>query len=171
MGCVTPLGCSVESLWRGLLSGASGVRTLEDPAVRSLDLSVRVAASVVRGTDVARGEFDVATAVPRAVVGQTSAFIHFALAAADQALKAARWQADTDARAERTGVAFGSGIGCVDESAAAGIILKEKGKRGLSAYSIPKLLVNLAAGQISQERANRSEFDRDEQLGHSRFDR
>jgi len=57
---------------------------------------------------------------------------------------------DAETASDRTGVCMGSGIGCVEESAEAGRALANKGKKGLSAYSIPKLLVNLAAGQISQ---------------------
>jgi 3-oxoacyl-[acyl-carrier-protein] synthase II len=150
MGCVTPLGCNTEKLWTNLIAGKSGVRRIDDPAITSLELAPTVAASVRRGTNKDEGEFDLATMVPKAVVAQSSPFIHFALAAAQQAITQSGWIASSDHAAERTGVAFGSGIGCVDESAQAGMMLKEKGKKGVSAYSIPKLLVNLAAGQISQ---------------------
>jgi 3-oxoacyl-[acyl-carrier-protein] synthase II len=149
LGCVTPLGCTPGQLWQRLLAGETGVRTITDPAVTALELSCKVAADVRRGTDRAAGEFDLAVAVPKEIRSQTSPFIHFALSAAAQALTHSGYSITSTAQAERSGVAFGSGIGCVEESASAGLAMKEKGKRGLSAYSIPKLLVNLAAGQIS----------------------
>ena len=179
LGCVTPLGCGAELLFRRLMAGETGVARIEDPAVTKLDLTPRVAAWVRRGKDEARGEFDVNKWVPRSVLQQTSPFIHFAMAAANMALQDAHYSllppsastaaaadasstsplplplplppgVSAEAAADRTGVCMGSGIGCADEIADAGIALAAKGKKGISAYSIPKLLVNLAAGQISQ---------------------
>lgn len=174
LGCVTPLGCGADQLFRRLLAGESGVARVVDPAITKLDLAPTVAAWVRRGSDAFAGQFDPAAhGVPRAVMAQTSPFIHFAMAAANMALVDAKYSTiaaaaggsgsapgsavlplppgrDPDHAADRTGVCMGSGIGCVDESAEAGIALAARGKKGLSAYSIPKLLVNLAAGQISQ---------------------
>lgn len=157
---MTPLGSGVggEQLFRRLMAGETGVATLTDPAITKLDLAPRVAAWVRRGTDEAAGQFDASRWVPRAVSSQISPFIQFAMASANMALQDARYSLkdgglppgrDPELAADRTGVCMGSGIGCVDESADAGMALAAKGKKGLSAYSIPKLLVNLAAGQIS----------------------
>ena len=150
MGCVTPLGSSIPQLWSRIVNSESGVRRITDSEINKLELAATVAAQVRRGTNTADGEFDLAASVPKSVLSQSSPFIHFALAATQQALDQSNWKISNDHDAARTGVAFGSGIGCIDESAHAGLMLKEKGKRGVSAYSIPKLLVNLAAGQISQ---------------------
>lgn len=149
MGCVTPLGCSIHHLWSNLLNGSSGIRRITSPDITKLSLSATVAGNVQRGSNKDLGEFDLSKDVPRSIVTQTSPFIHFAIASATQALEQANWKITNEHDAKRTGVAFGSGIGCVEESAQAGMALNEKGKKGVSAYSIPKLLVNLAAGQIS----------------------
>ena len=190
LGCVTPLGCGADLLFRRLLAGDSGVARVVDPAITKLDLAPNVAAWVRRGSDAKAGQFDPAAhGVPRAVMAQTSPFIHFAMAAANMALADAKYATnsaaspdtaasaaatggsassvlplppgrDPDHAADRTGVCMGSGIGCVDESAEAGIALAARGKKGLSAYSIPKLLVNLAAGQISQSQTQQGRASR-----------
>jgi len=159
LGCVTPLGCGADLLFSRLMAGHTGVAPIVDPAITKLDLAPRVAAWIRAGSDEQAGQFDVAKWVPRSVLSQTSPFIHFAMGAASMALQDARYDLtpsnlppgrDAETASDRTGVCMGSGIGCVEESAEAGRALANKGKKGLSAYSIPKLLVNLAAGQISQ---------------------
>jgi 3-oxoacyl-(acyl-carrier-protein) synthase len=81
----------------------------------------------------------------------TSPFIHFALAAAQEALTQAGWVSAqlSDEQRERTGVAIGSGIGSVEESYEAGHTLHTEGVRRASPHGIPRLLINLAAGQVS----------------------
>jgi 3-oxoacyl-[acyl-carrier-protein] synthase II len=51
---------------------------------------------------------------------------------------------------DRIGVCIGNSIGCVEEIGAAHTKVQEKGGKGAGAYSLPKLLVNLAAGHITQ---------------------
>jgi 3-oxoacyl-[acyl-carrier-protein] synthase II len=86
---------------------------------------------------------------------QLSPFEIFAAVAADAALAdASIIPADmTEDQRDRTGVAIGSGIGCVEETAAAARTLTHDGPRGgprrLSPYTLPKMLANLAGGQVS----------------------
>lgn len=85
----------------------------------------------------------------------TSPFIHYGISSSREALLDANYNTSnlTDEQRFRTGICFGSGIGCVDESASAGYLLNTSLKshpiRSLSPYSIPKLLINLCAGHIS----------------------
>ena len=47
------------------------------------------------------------------------------------------------------GVALGSGIGQLDEIAAAALLYRDKGARALGPFFVPRTLINLAAGHIS----------------------
>ena len=51
---------------------------------------------------------------------------------------------------DRFGVCIGSSIGCVEEIGSAHVKVQDKGGKGAGAYSLPKLLVNLAAGHLTQ---------------------
>ena len=76
-------------------------------------------------------------------------FIHFAMAAADEAYKDCGYvPADANAR-ERFGVMIGSGIGGLNEIYETSVVLHEKGPRRVSPFFIPKSLINLASGQVS----------------------
>ena len=76
-------------------------------------------------------------------------FIHFAIAAATQAVEDAGWVPENEHQRQRTGVLIGSGIGGLPSIEAATLLLHEKGPRRLSPFFIPSCLINLAAGQVS----------------------
>ena len=54
-----------------------------------------------------------------------------------------------DAQRRRTGVCIGTGIGSVEESVSQGALLASRGRRAVSAYSVTRLLPNMASGQVS----------------------
>ena len=78
-----------------------------------------------------------------------SPFIHFALAAADEALRSSGWQPADERALERAGVAIGSGIGSLADIVDASTALAARGHRRVSPHFVPKMLVNMAAGQVS----------------------
>jgi 3-oxoacyl-[acyl-carrier-protein] synthase II len=59
-------------------------------------------------------------------------FIHFAIAAADQAIADSGWKAETEEQKYRTGVMMGSGIGGLPSIERTVIQMKEKGIRKIS---------------------------------------
>ena len=75
-------------------------------------------------------------------------FIHLALAAADEAMKASGLQV-TPEISERVGVHIGSGIGGFDVIEREHISLLNGGPRKISPFFIPAAIVNLAAGHVS----------------------
>ena len=75
-------------------------------------------------------------------------FIHFALAAADEAMKSSGLQV-TPENAECVGVHIGSGIGGFDVIEREHRALLEGGPRKISPFFIPAAIVNLAAGHVS----------------------
>lgn len=140
LGVVTGLGHSVGPFWSGLLEGKSGVGplTLFDTAAFKVHFGGQV-----RDWD------------PDALFGHKEArrldrFAQFALVAGEQAVA----DAGLDFRkppvpSERCGVFIGSGIGGLNEFEEQYRTFMEKGPRQISAFTIPKLMVNAASGQLS----------------------
>ncbi|CAM9687779.1 unnamed protein product [Laminaria digitata] len=61
------------------------------------------------------------------------------------------WSARTDAEKDRAGVAIGSGIGSLEDTADAYRTLESRGYRRLTPHFIPRILINLAAGHVAIE--------------------
>jgi 3-oxoacyl-[acyl-carrier-protein] synthase II len=76
-------------------------------------------------------------------------FIHFAMGAADEAIKMSGFPLDTEAQRTRAGVMIGSGIGGLPAIEETAKIMFEKGPRRVSPFFIPACLINLASGQVS----------------------
>src|ERR1700747_1820167 len=75
-------------------------------------------------------------------------FIHFAIAAADEAMKRSGLKI-TPENDERVGVHIGSGIGGFDIIPRGHTAFFEGGPPKISAFFIPAAIINLAAGQVS----------------------
>jgi 3-oxoacyl-[acyl-carrier-protein] synthase II len=75
-------------------------------------------------------------------------FIHFALAASEEAMKHSGLEV-TDDIADRVGVHIGSGIGGFDVIEREHTALMQGGPRKISPFFIPASIVNLAAGHVS----------------------
>jgi 3-oxoacyl-[acyl-carrier-protein] synthase II len=147
MGLVSPLGSGVETVWRRLLAGRSGVRNLPDEVVA--DLATRVGGAVPTLAEDAEAGFDPDRATPPKEQKKMDRFILFAMEAARQALEQAGWQAlDANAQ-ERTATIIGSGVGGFGAIADAVRTTDSRGPRRLSPFTIPSFLVNLAAGHVS----------------------
>ena len=135
---VTALGNNARDTWEGLMEGRSGVATID--RFDTTNFSTTIAAQV-------RG-FDPAQYVEKKEVKKMDLFIHYALAASDEAVAHAALKITEDI-SDRVGVYIGSGIGGF------GIIEREhetlltQGPRRISPFFIPSSIVNLAAGQVS----------------------
>jgi len=145
LGLVTPLGIGLKNVWSSLLASNSAVTRITAanfPAISALDLPSKVCAPLP-------ATFSLNDYVPASLQPSTSPFIHYALTAAHLALADSNYAPTTVQQLERTGVCIGSGIGSVEEPVVQHTLLSTKGRRGTSPYAIPRLLVNLAAGQVS----------------------
>jgi 3-oxoacyl-[acyl-carrier-protein] synthase II len=138
MGLVTPLGVGNEPNWTALVEGRSGI----GPITRfdASQFPVRIAGEV-------RG-FDPAEFIDRKDLKKMDLFIQYAVAATEFALRDAGYRVDP-ARADRTGVLIGSGIGGLPSIERQHRAFLEDGVRKISPFFIPGLIVNLAAGQVS----------------------
>ncbi|KAM3697080.1 hypothetical protein ACJW31_06G085800 [Castanea mollissima] len=160
-GMVTPLGCGVETTWKSLIEGGCGIRAItpEDIKMNSFDretqlhtfdqLTSKVAAIVPCGTN--PGEFNQDLWLNSKEHRSIARFIGYALCAADEALKDAKWVPSEQEQKERTGVSIGGGIGSITDILDAAQMICEKRLRRLSPFFIPRILINMASGHVSMK--------------------
>lgn len=147
MGVVSPLGCGTEIVWQRLLAGQSGIRVLPDEIVD--DLPAKIGGQVPTLAEDPDAGFDPDKAVAPKDQKKMDRFIEFAMAAADEAIAHAGWQADDLEKLERTATVIGSGIGGFPSIAHAVRTTDSRGPKRLSPFTVPSFLVNLAAGHVS----------------------
>jgi 3-oxoacyl-[acyl-carrier-protein] synthase II len=146
LGIVSPLGCGVETNWRRLVAGEHGFRRIDMFEVD--DLACQIAAIIPRG-DGSSGSFKADDWFDPKEQRKVDDFIIYGTAAATQALADAGWKADTEEKAEATGVLIGSGIGGLGGIYETSITLKEKGPRRVSPFFVSGRIINLVAGYVS----------------------
>jgi len=138
LGLICALGNKTEEVWRNLLAGTSGVgRITQFDASKH---ACQIAAEVKN--------FDPLQFIEKKEVKKMGRFIHFALAAAEEAMCMSGLQV-TSENAEMVGVHIGSGIGGFDIIEREHTALMEGGPRKISPFFIPAAIVNLAAGHVS----------------------
>jgi 3-oxoacyl-[acyl-carrier-protein] synthase II len=138
LGATTPIGADVDSTWKALLAGQSGVRLLTEDW-REL-LPVHFAARVAT---------EPADQMERVEMRRLDRSEQFALIASREAWKDAGSPDDIDK--ERLGVVIASGIGGVITLLDQFDNLKEKGARGVSPHTVPMLMPNGPAANVGLE--------------------
>lgn len=146
LGAVTPLAAGVTPTWRRLIAGESGVGA--NSRFDTDGWKCRIAGLVPTRAEAADG-FDPEAAVEPRELRRTDLFIHYAMAAADEALAQAGWRPESDAERTRTATIIATGVGGVPAITAASEIVRTGGARRLSPFVVPSFLPNLAAGQVS----------------------
>jgi 3-oxoacyl-[acyl-carrier-protein] synthase II len=138
LGLICGLGNTSPEVWSNIVAGKSGVTkiTLFD----AVNFACQIAAEVKN--------FDPLNFVEKKEVKKMGRFIHFALAAADEAMKMSGLQV-TPENAHRVGVHIGSGVGGFDIIEREHAALLSGGPRKISPFFIPAAIVNLAAGHVS----------------------
>ena len=140
LGLICGVGNTTEEVWANLLAGKSGIARITDFNDDIEKYACKIAAQVKN--------FDPLNFVDKKEAKKMARFIHLALAAADEAMKASGLQV-TDELAERVGVHIGSGIGGFDIIEREHKNCLEGGPRRISPFFIPAAIVNLAAGHVS----------------------
>jgi 3-oxoacyl-[acyl-carrier-protein] synthase II len=138
MGLVCGVGNTAPEVWDGLLAGKSGMA--EITAYDLTGHSVRFAAEVKN--------FDPHVFVEKKEARKMGRFIHFAMAAAQEAMQHSGLQV-TPENSETIGVHIGSGIGGFDVIEREHIAMLNGGPRRISPFFIPASIINLAAGHVS----------------------
>jgi 3-oxoacyl-[acyl-carrier-protein] synthase II len=132
------VGNTTEDVWRNLLAGKSGVGRITQ--FDASKFACQIAAEVKN--------FDPLQFIEKKELKKMGRFIHLAMAAADEAMKASGLEV-TDEISTRAGVHIGSGIGGFDVIEREHLNLIHGGPRKISPFFIPAAIVNLAAGQVS----------------------
>jgi 3-oxoacyl-[acyl-carrier-protein] synthase II len=138
VGLITPLGTGVEKNWEALMAGRSGVGLIT--RFNTDDFASRIAGEV--------RDFDPLDWIEKKDIRKMDLFIQYAVATAAQAMEQCGLKID-DSNAERVGVLIGNGIGGLLTIEENHISFLETRLKRITPFFIPKLLSNLAPGQIS----------------------
>jgi 3-oxoacyl-[acyl-carrier-protein] synthase II len=141
MGVLTPIGNDVDTFWRNLLNGVSGIDCITTFDATAYDCRI---AGEVRGfepKDYFKNPKD---------IRRTDRYAHLAMAAAKMAMKDSGVDLEKVNR-QRFGAIISSGIGGLKTLEDQHSILLNKGPSRVSAFTIPMLISNMASGLISME--------------------
>ena len=138
MGIISPVGNDLESAWRQVVAGESGIGPITDFDVSQF--STRFGGSI--------RNFDASQYVPAKDLKKMDPFIHFGIAAATQAVEHSGLR-DSGYSLDRIGVAIGSGIGGIGTIEANHARLQEGGPRKLSPFFVPASIINMISGHVS----------------------
>jgi 3-oxoacyl-[acyl-carrier-protein] synthase II len=137
---VTSLGCDVSDVWTRICNGDSGISPIE--RFDCSEVRVRFGGEIKDFDPQSLMDIDGKTL--RRIVR----FSQFALVASDQAVRQAGLQFE-NMDVTRCGVVIGSGIGGLEEIEDQHSRLFDQGPERVSAFMIPKLIVNAASGNVS----------------------
>jgi len=140
LGAVTPIGNNVPEFWESLTGGRSGAAPITrfDPSQHATHFACEV-----------KG-FKIEEYIHPREAKRMDPFCHYAIAAAEQALKDSGINLETVNR-DRIGVIMGSGIGGISIFEAQCRELEDGGPRRLSPFFIPTMISDIAAGHISMK--------------------
>jgi 3-oxoacyl-[acyl-carrier-protein] synthase II len=141
MGVVTPVGNDLETFWRNLRNGVSGIGRIQAFDTSAFDCQI---AGEVRDFD-PKNYFKNSKDVRR-----TDRYTHLAMAAAKMALEDSGVDLEKTDR-QRFGAIVSSGIGGLKTLEDQHTTLLNKGPGRVSAFTIPMLISNMASGLISME--------------------
>lgn len=137
LGAVTPVGNTVESFWQGLVEGKNGISFIT--RFDTSDSKYRLAAELK--------DFEPTLYMEKLATKKLDRFSIYALAATAQAMEDSGLEGNVDK--EELAVYFGSGIGGFETFCESSTTLAEKGARKVSPLFIPKMISNIAAGNIA----------------------
>lgn len=142
-GLVSPVGCSVPAAWQNILAGGSGVVQLTDAAFANLPC--RIAARIPAD------QLQLDQHLTKSELKSMAPATAYAMVAAKQALAAAGWPsaAADEETLQRTGVAVGMGMVDLVDICETNRTLTERGYNRISPFFVPRILPNMAAGQIT----------------------
>lgn len=137
LGTVNPLGLNVAETWQALCAGKSGVEHISH--YDASEFSCKIAATVKN--------FDISSVMSEKEARRIDLFIQYALVASEQALADAKLPDSINK--DRFGVAIGAGIGGIGTIEEAYQTLASKGPKRISPFTVPGLVINMAAGHVA----------------------
>ena len=142
LGCISPVGNTVADAWASLLAGQSGIDRITKFDATNFSCQI---AGEVKG-------FNVEDYMSAKDARTMDSFIHFGIAAAEQAVKDAglpMGDALSDDLATRIGCVIGSGIGGLPLIENTQIELSNRGPRRITPFFVPASIINMVAGHVS----------------------
>ncbi len=139
MGLVSPLGTGVEKNWDALINGRSGIRRI------SRFSNLEAYPSQIAGEV---PDFSPADFIEPKEIKKMDLFIQYAVAAAAMAMTDSGLKIDADF-AEQVGVIIGVGLCGIETIETTKEAILQGGPRKISPFFIPKVISNLAPGQIA----------------------
>ena len=142
LGCISPVGNSVDTTWANLLAGQSGIGLITKFDASTFSCKI---AGEVKG-------FDIESYMSAKEARTMDTFIHFGIAAAAQAVADAglpTGEALDHELATRIGCVIGSGIGGLPMIESMHTEYVARGARRISPFFVPSTIVNMIAGHVS----------------------
>ena len=140
LGTVNPCGNSVAEFWDSLKNGRSGIDFVQ--SFDTSDMPTKIGGEV-KGVDYSQF-------LDEKEVNRTDRYILHAIAASEEAVKDANLL-DPSVDPERVGVLVSSGVGGLSYLESEAVKLHEKGPRRVSAFFIPMMIADMAAGMVSMK--------------------
>lgn len=138
LGAVTPIGNDVDSFWDGIKAGKVGIG--EITKFDTSDFKVKIAAEVK--------DFSGKEILGFRTAKRMELFSQYAVVAAQEAVRDAGLDMEKE-DAFRVGVIIGSGVGSMQASSQAEQTLLNKGSSRVDPLLVPKMITNMAAGNVS----------------------
>jgi 3-oxoacyl-[acyl-carrier-protein] synthase II len=138
VGLVIPTGIGVPEAWKNACEGKSGIGPLT--RFDAKDFETRIAGEV-------KG-FTPEKYIQKKEIKKMDLFVQYALAATKEAMEDAQLKI-TSENSEQVGVIVGTGLGGLPTLEETHKVLLEKGPSRITPFFIPKLIANMASGQIA----------------------
>ena len=138
LGALAPNGNSVVNFWSGLLAGKSGIQRVS--YFDAEDFSVKIAGEL--------SDFNAEDYFDRKELRKLDPFSIYGLVTAAEAITHSGLDVNTIDR-DRAGVIIGSGVGGIQTLEDQHMVMQNKGSRRVSPFFVPKMIANIAAGQIA----------------------
>ena len=142
LGCVSPVGNTVDQAWANLLAGRSGIGLIS--AFDTSAFACKIAGEV--------RDFDLERYISAKEARSMDRFIHFGMAAAIQAVEDSglpTGEALGEEEATRIACIIGSGIGGLPMIENTHIEYAARGPRRISPFFVPASIINMVAGHVS----------------------
>ena len=140
VGCITPLGNDVNTLWNNIKNGVCGIDFIQK--LDATNLPVKIAAEV---KDFHPEDYG----IDKTMIRHNDLYALYALSAAAQAMQDSGLKVGEDVDPRRLGVAVGSGIGGIQTFQREHSNMMQYGLRRISPLFIPEMISNIAGGNIA----------------------
>jgi 3-oxoacyl-[acyl-carrier-protein] synthase II len=138
LGAIAPNGVGLDNFWEALIQGKSGISTIQkfDPK----DHASQIAGEV--------NDFNPESMLEPREIRKLDRFSQFCMVATDEAINHAGLDLTT-LDLDRVGVIMGTGVGGIQTLEEQLHVILNRGPRRVSPHFVPKMIANIAAGQIA----------------------